>query len=280
MKVKKIDFNDLSAPKKFTQSLEQTGFSVLINHPIEPSLINEVYNIWSKFFSSDSKYKYIFDKDKQDGYFPFKTENAKGKKVKDLKEFYHFFSWGRVPLELESKTKNLYQELIDLTTILLQWIQDETPDNIKSKFATQLPNMIKDSETNLLRIIHYPPLDGSEDKGAIRGAPHEDINLITLLVAGTEPGLQVLDKNNNWHDVSCNPGSIAINIGDMLQEVSGGYYPSTTHQVVNPIGEKIKNESRFSMPLFLHPRADVRLSSRYTAAEYLEERLKEIGLKK
>ena len=64
----------------------------------------------------------------------------------------------------------------------------------------------------------------------------------------------------------------------MLQEASGGYYPSTTHQVVNP-GNHIKNESRFSMPLFLHPRDDIILSKKYTAKAYLNERLKEIGLK-
>ena len=138
--------------------------------------------------------------------------------------------------------------------------------------------MIKRSKTNLLRILHYPPLDGGEEPGAIRGAAHEDINLITLLVAGTQPGLQVKDNNNDWHNVPCDIGSIAINAGDMLQEASGGYFPSTTHQVINP-GNEIKNESRYSMPLFLHPRDEIVLSDRYTAGQYLDERLKEIGLK-
>ena len=138
--------------------------------------------------------------------------------------------------------------------------------------------MITDSKTNLLRIIHYPPLDGNEEDGAIRGSAHEDINLITLLVSGTEPGLQVQDTDGNWHDVSCDPGCLAINAGDMLQEASGGYFPSTTHQVINPDNE-IKNKSRLSMPLFLHPRDEVILSKKYTAKEYLDERLREIGLK-
>ena len=106
----------------------------------------------------------------------------------------------------------------------------------------------------------------------------DDINLITLLVAGTQPGLQVQDIENNWHDVPCDPGAIVINAGDMLQMASDGYYPSTTHRVTNP-GKDIKNMSRYSMPLFLHPRDDIRLSERYTAGLYLNERLKEIGLK-
>ena len=69
-----------------------------------------------------------------------------------------------------------------------------------------------------------------------------------------------------------------MNIGDMLKEVSGGYYPSTTHRVVNPSSESANN-SRFSMPLFLHPRDNVQLSKQYTAKAYLKERLLEIGLK-
>ena len=62
----------------------------------------------------------------------------------------------------------------------------------------------------------------------------------------------------------------------MLQECSDGYYPSTTHRVINPKG---KNVSRYSMPFFVHARDEVILSDRHTAKSYLEERLKEIGLK-
>mgnify|MGYP001303117802 FL=1 len=64
----------------------------------------------------------------------------------------------------------------------------------------------------------------------------------------------------------------------MLNQVSEGYFPSTTHQVINP-NNQIKNESRYSMPLFLHPRDEVILSKDYTAGQYLKERIKEIGLK-
>ena len=64
----------------------------------------------------------------------------------------------------------------------------------------------------------------------------------------------------------------------MLQMASGGYYRSTTHRVVNPTGEAALT-SRYSMPLFLHPRPEVRLSETHTAGTYLDERLSEIGLK-
>ena len=90
--------------------------------------------------------------------------------------------------------------------------------------------------------------------------------------------MQALDNNNNWYEVPCDPGLIVVNIGDMLQMASNGYYPSTTHRVINPDNEN-KNISRMSMPLFLHPLDNVKLLNDFTAGEYLDQRLKEIGLK-
>ncbi|TMO80809.1 2OG-Fe(II) oxygenase, partial [Pseudoalteromonas ruthenica] len=81
----------------------------------------------------------------------------------------------------------------------------------------------------LLRILHYPPMTGDEEPGAIRAAAHGDINLLTVLPASNEPGLQVQKTDGGWLDVPCDFGSLIINIGDMLQEASGGYFPSTIH---------------------------------------------------
>jgi len=278
MDVRTVKYTEENAPSIFTQSLHQTGFSILKNHPIDPSLISDVYEEWSMFFSNGIKEKYLFNKNTQDGFFPFKSENAKGNPNKDLKEFFHFYPWGIFPKELSSKTKTLFNQLVLLTETLLGWIEKESPENVKILFSMPLPDMIDSSRNNLLRIIHYPPLKKNEDRKAMRGAAHEDINLITLLVSGTEPGLQVKDNNGKWHSIICDPGSIAVNTGDMLREVSQGYFPSTTHKVINPKSTE-ENISRYSMPLFLHPKSTVRLSKKYIAEEYLNERLNEIGLK-
>ncbi|MFZ1892055.1 MAG: 2OG-Fe(II) oxygenase family protein, partial [Formosimonas sp.] len=145
-------------------------------------------------------------------------------------------------------------------------------------YSQPLSSMIAGSEQTLLRVLHYPPLTGDEPAGAIRAAAHTDINLLTVLPAANEPGLQVLTRSGEWLDVPCDFGLIIINIGDMLQEASQGFYPSTTHRVVNPEGAR--NVSRLSLPLFLHPKPEVRLSTRYTAEAYLNERLRELGMKK
>jgi len=275
--IKIIDFKDSSSNIDFVNSLRNSGFAVLYNHKIDIKLINAVYEEWKDFFYSENKYDYIFDLEKQDGYFPMKSENAKYSNVKDIKEFYHVYvPWGRIPDSLRENTLKIRSELKQIGLTLLKWIDELSPDHVKKNFSIPLYDMIEGSETNLFRIIHYPPLKTEDDQNAIRAGAHEDINLITVLISGSEPGLQVLDGEDNWIDVKSDPGWLVINIGDMLQECSNGYFPSTTHRVINPKGN---NVSRFSMPFFIHPRDEVNLSSRYTAKSYLEERLKQLGLK-
>ncbi len=172
----------------------------------------------------------------------------------------------------------LFHKLMAVGRELLIWIDANTPKSIKSNFSMPLFEMIQKSRKNLLRIIHYPPLKAEITNGSILAAEHGDINLITILPAGSQPGLQVLTKDGQWVDVKCNPGWLVINTGDMLQECSKGYYPSTIHRVINPKG-KLKSKSRFSMPLFIHPRDEVQLSKRYSVNSFLNKRLREIGLK-
>lgn len=272
-----VDFKDPQAPEKFTRSIVETGFGVVSNHPIAHSLIRELYQEWEAFFASPDKENYIFTQEEQAGYFPFKSENAKDSDKKDLKEFYHFYPWYNNPQSVMKVTPNYREQITNMASTLLDWIEQNTPDEVRKKFSCPLSSMITDSPETLFRAIHYPAFTGQEEAGAVRAAAHEDINLITLLPTATNPGLQVQDNDGQWHDVPCDPGNIVINAGDMLKEASGGYYPSTTHRVINPEGDKV-SEPRYSMPLFLHPRREVRLSERYTAQEYLQQRLREIGL--
>ena len=272
-----INYNDSDADRLFEKSLKNTGFAVIKDHPIDKDLIGEVYKEWENYFSSESKNDYMFDEVKQDGYFPYLTENAKGSTAKDLKEFYHIYEWGRKPHMIGPKTMFLYKELTNIASTLLSWIQKNSPENVSKLFSVPLKDMIYKSQYNLLRIIHYPPLSGNEELNSIRAAAHEDINLLTVLVAGSQPGLQVLDNNENWLDVTTDKNTIVINSGDMLNMASDNYYPSTTHRVINP--DPHSNVSRYSMPLFLHPRDEVVLNENYTAGSYLQERLEEIGLK-
>ena len=277
MKIETVDYTASDAGDRLARSLRETGFAVLANHPIRADRIDEAYALWGGFFASDSKLNYLRDYEKQDGYFPFKSEHAKDAQKKDLKEFYHVYPWGRVPEDLEAFTRQLYADLTAIGIELLSWLDQQMPEDVSATLSMPLQEMMQASQQSLLRILHYPPVSAEEDAAAIRAAAHEDINLITLLLAGSQPGLQARDKQGQWHDVPCDPGMITINNGDMLSLATNGYFPSTTHRVINP-DDKL-NLSRYSMPMFLHPHPDVKLRQDFTAEAFLQERLKEIGLK-
>ena len=278
MKLETIDYRAADSAKRFVESLRETGFGVLSNHPIDKELVESIYAEWQAFFNSDAKNEFMFNRETHDGFFPASiSETAKGHTVKDIKEYYHVYPWGRIPDSLRTNILAYYEKANALASELLEWIETYSPDEVKAKFSIPLPEMIADSHKTLLRILHYPPMTGDEEMGAIRAAAHEDINLITVLPAANEPGLQVKAKDGSWLDVPSDFGNIIINIGDMLQEASGGYFPSTSHRVINPEGTD-KTKSRISLPLFLHPKPSVVLSERYTADSYLMERLRELGV--
>jgi len=279
MNVRVVDYRAADAAEQFTRSLHETGFGVLINHPLQQSLVEKIYADWLDFFDSPAKHDFAFDPQRQDGYFsPEISETAKGASVKDIKEYFHIYPWGRVPPQLADDARHYYESANTLARELLGWVQQYTPADIAACYSESLPAMIENSQQTLLRVLRYPPLTGEEPAGSLRAAAHGDINMLTILPAANEPGLQVQDMHGNWVDVPCDFGMLIINIGDMLQEASRGYYPSTQHRVVNPQGEAAR-KSRVSLPLFLHPRPEVVLSARHTASSYLSERLRELGVK-
>lgn len=279
MTLQAVDYLAANAAAEFVESLREFGFGVLKNHPIRQESVQSIYEHWLDFFQSPEKDNYHF-RPSFDGYFPPEvSETAKGCAVRDIKEYFHFYHpWGICPEALRPELIAYRQAANALAEELLGWIEAYSPPEVALLYHEPLSTMIRGSDQTLLRVLHYPPFQGSEPSQALRAAAHEDINLLTILPAANEPGLQVLTKAGEWLDVPCDFGLLIVNIGDMLQEASGGYFPSTTHRVANPPVQSA-NTSRISLPLFLHPRPEVVLSERYTADSYLQERLRELGFK-
>lgn len=276
-KIQTFSCNELEfKTKELVESFRTTGFAIITDHGIQPEAFKVFYKEWEQFFSYPNGRKaiYLHTKESQSGYFPMLSEKAKDSKVGDLKEFYHFYL-GQTTDPTFGITSYIQHRLDNVSHFVLNQIQKGLPDEVRNSFSEPLSNMPKYSTKNLFRILHYPAMPEGFPDDAVRAAAHEDINLITLLPAATTTGLEVLMTDGTWHAVDCDPNSIIVNVGDMLQEASGGYLKSTTHRVVN--GD-LKG-SRYSAPYFLHPRPDVKLSDRYTAEQYLEERLRQLGLK-
>lgn len=276
MQVQVVDYQRHDAPEAFTRSLRETGFAVIVNHPLRWELVEEVFAEWSAFFSSDAKYDYSPEPGSQAGYFgPDISEIAKGETVRDIKEFFHLYDDSVYPDSVSDAALRYRSQATDLAATLLGWVEANTPPDIAERYSQPLASMIDRSTRTLLRILRYPPLTGDEPPGAMRAAAHEDINLLTVLPSSNEPGLELLDINGEWHAVPCDPESLCINAGEMLEHASLGYFPATTHRVVNPTGAAAKRE-RMAAPLFLHPGDDVILRDDRPAFSFLQERLREL----
>src|SRR5215207_4906391 len=276
MDVAVVDYAAPDAPAQFAESLRETGFAVLVNHPLPWSLVEQIYREWAALFDSPAVEKYLMDAAGQTGWFPpDRSETAKGNTVRDLKEFFHVYDWSVYPEEVSDAALQYRTIATDVALTLLDWVEANTPRDVADRFSMPLSQMMQGSTRSLLRVLRYPPLAGDLPPGAVRAAAHEDINLLTVLPASDEAGLELLGTNGEWYPVPCDPGSLAVNGGEMLDLASGGYYPATTHRVVNPSGEAALRP-RMSLPMFLHPADDVVLAHGRTAYEFLQQRIAEL----
>ena len=265
------DFGDA-----FMASLHRYGFAAVVDHPLDDARIKRIYSDWLGFFVDKNAADFAMDPINQDGYFSLQeAEAAKGFDQRDFKEYFQYYPWGRCPGTLEPDLAAHFSAAVALGAELLRCIAESLPAEITAPLTEPLCDMVQGSGQSMLRVLHYPPVPAGAS--VLRAAPHEDINLLTLLPTADGPGLELQLRGGEWVSVPHRPCQLIVNIGDMLQEATGGYLPSTTHRVAAPeCGQALP--SRMSLPLFLHPRPEVVLSPRYSARQYLTQRLNELGV--
>ncbi len=235
-----------------------------------------IYRRWHRYFSAGVPAEFLYDERGQDGYFSvYDAEHAKGYRRRDFKEYFQYYVCGRCPERLADNLREHFMQSLAFATTLLTYFRNSLSDEVSARFSESLSDIIAGSEQSMLRVLHYPPVP--ENQQIFRAAPHEDINLLTILPAANGPGLEILGRDGDWIAVPNRPDQVVVNVGDMLQELSGGLFLSATHRVAMPSAVSLC-ASRMSLPLFLHPRPEVVLSSRYTAASYLSQRLRELGV--
>lgn len=315
--IPRLDLNtyingDAAQRKRFSDDIgkafNETGFVTITNHGLSKELIDKLYEQVKALFKLPEHVKLQYEKAElagQRGYTSKGKETAKGFKVPDLKEFWQIgqtvidndpvkdeYPDNLVVTELREfnpTTREVYQKLEAAGKQLLRAIAVylELPENY---FDDKVHN-----GNSILRTLHYFPIEDPDalPPDAVRAGAHEDINLITLLIGASADGLELLTRENEWFPVKAHGEDVVVNVGDMLQRLTNNKLKSTTHRVVNPPREEMKN-SRYSVPFFLHPKSDMdltslescisaehpKLYSDMTAGEYLDERLREIGLKK
>ena len=294
------DFDGFSAD--LGASFARYGFAVISDHPLELPRIEAATAAARAFFALPDAVKrsYVVGVGGQRGYTPFGIETAKGASHFDLKEFWHM---GRdLPADHRFSAfmpANVWPQEVPAFHREIAWLFAAL-DAMGRKVLEAIAIYLKldrgffeptvDFGNSILRLLHYPPTP--EDGPNIRAGAHEDINVITLLLGAEEAGLEVLDRDGDWLPVNPPAGALVCNIGDMLQRLTNGVLPSTTHRVVNPIPER-RGFPRYSTPFFLHFNPDYEIRTLpgcispehpdggltpITADAFLRERLREIKL--
>jgi isopenicillin N synthase-like dioxygenase len=290
------------------KAFNETGFVTITNHGLSKESMNELYVQVKKLFDLSDEQKASYERVElagQRGYTSKGREKAKDSTTPDLKEFWQVgqFIEDNDPIQKEYPDNIMVDELPEFNRITKETYKklEYAGKHILRAIAVYLnlpENYFDDKIHNgnsILRGIHYFPIENPDalSADAVRAGAHEDINLITLLIGASADGLEVLTRDGEWYPVKAHQDDIVVNVGDMLQRLTNNKLKSTTHRVVNPPRELMKT-SRYSVPFFLHPRSDMDLTclescvseehpkayTDITAGEYLDERLREIGLKK
>jgi isopenicillin N synthase-like dioxygenase len=294
--------------KELGDAFNNCGFVAIKNHGLTPDISHNLYQSIQRFFSLPDQIKQKYEKPElfgQRGYIGKCKENAKGRTTGDLKEFYHIGQEvpSYHPLKEEYPDNIWPEEVPQMKMYCLQAykVLEKTGTEILKAIALylNLPEEYFNDKVqygnSILRPIHYFPIENPElfPEDSVRAAEHGDINLITLLMGASAEGLQILRRDGKWIPVTALPDQLVINVGDMLDRLTNHKLKSTIHRVINPPKEKM-GTSRYSIPFFMHPISKMDLTclgscitaenpKRYedmTAGEFLDERLREIGLKK
>ncbi len=250
-------------------SLARWGFVGIAGHGIDPDLLDRAYATAKAFFRLPGPAKRAWERaedGRQRGYTGFGVERARDQGVHDLKEFFQVGRtlgpehealraagmpdavWPDDPPSFRPVFEALFGQLDQVAATLLAAIARGA--------GLDVTDLLEGTHhgSNVLRVIHYPPLRPTDPPDAVRAAAHEDINLLTLLPVSTAPGLQLLDRDGTWRSLVTPPDVLICDTGDLMAYLSGGRLPATTHRVVNPRGAVAG--SRYSLPFFVHPRPE------------------------
>ncbi len=293
------DFYAKNRKQKFItqlrEALKTVGFVAVIHSPIDQDILDNAYNSTKNFFSKQLEYKLQFENKSLSGQRGYvQSEIAQGQVRKDYKEFFHVAKdFADEVAEKYNYPKNIWPDDVKFKQAMTKFMSEieQYSEAIAQAIALSIDkpenfftDMIEDG-ASLIRAIHYPanpPVD------TVWAAEHTDIDLFTILPRATTSGLQILNAKGEWVDVIVPKNAFIINAGDMLQNITNGYYKSSKHRVIS----QHKNKDRYSIVAFIHPKLTVDLSpleqfkdlndqqlyQNATSGELLRQRLVELGL--
>jgi isopenicillin N synthase-like dioxygenase len=262
------------------RACREVGFYIIVGHGVDPALIAQVETVSRAFFElplDEKKQLHIGNTPGAVGYAavgdvalaytrgqsapPDLNESFQIAKV-DVTDDPYFQSeaargliprnrWPQRPAALKAAYTAYYLRMGALAADLMRL----------SALALRLPETYFDDKIDRhisrLNVRLYPEQKTAPLPGQLRAAAHTDYGTVTILKPGdTVGGLQVADRDGNWHDVPNIPGSFVINLGDLMARWTNDRWLSTLHRVANPPAAAKGGSRRLSIVFFHHANYD------------------------
>lgn len=265
--------------EELRQICHEVGFFRVVDHGVDPAFLDEYFAVLRAFFALPDDVKAQIDKANS----PW------------------FRGWERVGAELTDNSVD-HREQIDIWTELAprapgvepaylrlegpnQWPDEATVPGFRrlvERFQTEmgaiadelmeamctalglpvdhLRQLFGERRMSLVKLIHYPPTPPGE--AGVNA--HHDTGFLTLLWQHGVPGLQVQNPDGDWIDVPADGDAVVVNLGEMLQSMTGNYFVATTHRVI--AGQERYSSGYFHGPELATPLEPLPLDERYAAA--------------
>lgn len=269
-----IDISEIEAGEQLScglanqlsTALHEVGFVALLGHGIPSRLIEAMRAETQALFALPSALKLAMQVSPTNyrGYVPlgFFSPNAKqgtadqyeafklhaeieaGDLICQQCDLYGPNRWPQARPSLKATVMEYWGHCNQLNLLLLDALfgcLSLSKDCLETWFDKPLSNMT---------LLHYPAKIGSGESSGIH--PHKDTDALTFLLPDPVGGLYLRPRQQaDWFEAHAPNGAMIVNVGDMLETWSGGYYVSTPHKVINT-----SQQDRYSFPYFSVPRFD------------------------
>lgn len=225
----------------------EIGFFVIINHGIPTEFIDSVFTMMDHLFELPPDQKQLIDKVDSRHFRGWEATGAEYTNNRpDIREQVDFWT------EHPPRSSNVDPEYLRLLgpnqwlpdsilpgfeALVNEWFDrlgalgDELVEILSVSLGLDeghIDRLFGDERMSLTKLINYPPTP-SDQMGV---NAHHDAGFLTILAPGSTPGLQVQNSLEEWIPVPIMAGSFVINLGEMLQGMTGNYFVATPHRVV------------------------------------------------
>lgn len=229
----------------------EVGFIYIANHGIPEALIQAARAAARAFFRLPEEQKRaVAISDRHRGYLGRGGAVMQTGAKADLKESFIFGyenadgvtpgdhplrganRWPAFMPELKTQALGYFQAAHEVAYLLMRGFAIGLGKNADVFLKTTATPMSRAS------FVYYPPQDAALGPDQFGVGPHTDFGVLTVLCQDDVGGLQVQDAGGDWVTAPPIPGTLVVNVGDLLARWTNDAYRSTPHRVVNASGKE------------------------------------------